>query len=95
MSEIEVSHLIEMGMACLGVFFIVISAGTVFIYLRLRQQNESGAPPPSPPPMTIDPHAVDDTSALPSIDGIASKPLDSTPPAATPATNPPLQPFNL
>ena len=87
MSQIEVSHLIDMGMACLGVFFIVVSVGSIFIVLRLRQQNESGAPPPAPPAMTIDPHAVDDKSALPSIDSTPERPIAPapTPPAPKPA----------
>ena len=73
-SQIEVSHLINMGVACLGAFFFVVSAGSVFIIVRIRKQNNDESPTPQPPPMTIDAHATDGKSAFPSIEGSAQKP---------------------
>ena len=71
-----------MGIACLAAFFVIVSAGSLFIFVRIRQQNAAGGPAPEPPPMTIDAHASEGTSALPSVE--PRTPAQSPEPVATP-----------
>lgn len=92
MNPIDATHLINMGIACLGAFFVIVSAGSLFIYFRIRKQNAAGGPAPEPPPMTIDAHASEGTSALPSVEPPAAVQNPTPVPTPTPSPVPPSRP---
>ena len=50
--------------SCFCAFLFVVSLGGLFLFLRIRQQENSGTPPPEPPVMTRDAHASEPESPL-------------------------------
>lgn len=71
--------------SCFCAFLFVVSLGGVFLFWRIRQQENSGTPPPEPPVMTRDAHASEPESSAPTIRSVRPPmPMPAPPPPAPP-----------
>jgi len=91
MEPITSDTILIMAGSFLCVFLSLVTAGGLFLYLRTKQQRNSSAPQPQPPPVTRDVHA-DPLSEMPTRHDEADEPFRpptprSPPPA--PVTPPP------
>ena len=87
MTRLDLGDLIGLGLGCLGAFVVVVAVGAIFIYTRIRSQEKTEGPPPQPPPMTVDAHALGLDISAPDRTARKRAPRPAQPLTPTPATS--------